>query len=85
MDYKQAYEQLQVEHHQLTEKFNRLFVEHKRLSLMLTPEQRQQDTPQVNDYIAWYMENYGQRPSSRLIEKFKLLNLGGLKNENGEH
>ena len=75
------YEKLQIEHHQLTEKYNKLFLENKRLYNMLTPEQREhKDNRHVDGYIAWYIENYRHRPSQRLIEKFKELN-GGVDND----
>lgn len=79
MDYKGLYEQAILENAQLTEKYNKLFLAHKRLYNMLTPEQREhKDNSQVDGYIAWYIENYGEKPSSRLIEKFKELNKGGI-------
>ena len=79
MDYKGLYEQAILENAQLTEKYNKLFLEHKRLYNMLKPEQRKNNNSQVDGYITWYVENYGHRPSPRLIEKFKKLNKGGLE------
>jgi len=77
MDYKGLYEQALLENAQLTEKYNRLFLAHKKLYNMLTPDQRENNNS-VDGYITWYIENYGHRPSARLIEKFKKLNKGGI-------
>ena len=58
------YEQLLLENAQLTEKYNKLFV-------LWRQAQRIIDT---QNYIDWYIENYGHRPSSRLIEKYREAN-----------